>query len=178
MKFVIGRNELFQNSQENKMTFEQAFERIIKFMNLDRNGNFRLMIGTDSQVHDKYTRFITGIVILNEGKGAWACIRKIVIPKRMKMLHERISLETTLTEEIVSMFTEERKNKMIDIVLPNIYRGASFTMEGHLDIGAGNRNRTRIFVEEMVARIESMGIEPKIKPNSFVASCYANRFTK
>ncbi|WP_338452360.1 ribonuclease H-like YkuK family protein [Niallia oryzisoli] len=178
MKFEIERNELFQNSQENKMTFEQAFERIIKFMNLDRNGNFRLMIGTDSQVHDKYTRFITGIVILNEGKGAWACIRKIVIPKRMKMLHERISKETSLTEEIVSMFTEERKNKMIDIVLPNIYRGASFTMEGHLDIGAGNRNKTRIFVAEMVERIESMGIEPKIKPNSFVASCYANRFTK
>jgi len=178
MKSNYGCHYLFQNSQENSMTFEQAFNRIIKFMNLDTGGNFRLMIGTDSQVHDKYTRFITGIVILNDGKGAWACIRKVVIPRRMKMLHERISKETTLTEEIVSMFTEDRKNQMIDIVLPNIYRGASFTMEGHLDIGAGNRNKTKIFVEEMVTRIESMGIKPKIKPNSFVASCYANRFTK
>jgi predicted RNase H-related nuclease YkuK (DUF458 family) len=67
---------------------------------------------------------------------------------------------------------------MIDIVLPYIYQGASFTMEGHLDIGSGNRNKTRIYVEEMTARIEAMGLEPKIKPESFVASSYANRFTK
>ncbi|WP_071394933.1 ribonuclease H-like YkuK family protein [Bacillus tuaregi] len=178
MKYAVENHCLFQNSQERNMTFEHAFNKIIKFMNLDRNGNYRLMIGTDSQVHVQYTRFITGIVILNEGKGAWACIRKVIVPRRMRMLHERISKETSLTEEIVTMFTEERINRMIDIVLPNIYRGASFTMEGHLDIGAGNRNKTRAFVEEMVERIESMGIEPKIKPNSFVASCYANRFTK
>jgi predicted RNase H-related nuclease YkuK (DUF458 family) len=93
-------------------------------------------------------------------------------------LHERISFETSLTEEIVSMFSADRKNKLIDIVLPHLYKGASFTMEGHIDIGSGNRNKTRIFVEEMVSRIEAMGIEPKIKPESFVASTYANRYTK
>lgn len=171
-------NAYFHNLKERNMNFEDVFERIIKFMKLYRNGNFRLMIGTDSQVHVKCTIFITGIVILNEGKGAWACIRKVTIKRRMKHLHERISKETSLTEEIVSLFNEERKNIMIDIVLPHIYKGASFTMEGHLDIGAGNRNKTRIFVEEMVSRIESMGLEPKIKPESFVASSYANRFTK
>ena len=67
----------FRNLKEQHMNFDEVFERIIKFMKLYRNGNFRLMIGTDSQVHVKYTVFITGIVILNEGKGAWACIRKI-----------------------------------------------------------------------------------------------------
>jgi len=169
---------LFQNLQESRMTFEQVFERIIRFMNITRNGNYRLMIGTDSQVHDKYTIFITGIVILNEGKGAWACIRKVIIPRRMDRLHERISQETSLTEQVVALFTEERKNILIDLVLPYIYKGATFTMEGHLDIGSGNRNKTRIFVEEMVTRIEAMGLEPKIKPDSFVASSYANRFTK
>src|SRR4051794_34902996 len=168
----------FQNLQERKMNFEQVFERILKFIKLNRNGNYRLIIGTDSQVHTKYTIFITGIVILNEGKGAWACIRKVIIPRRMTRLHERISQETSLTEEIAALFTEQRKNAMIDIVLPYIYKGATFAMEGHLDIGAGNRNKTRVFVEEMVARIESMGLEPKIKPNPFVASSYANRFTK
>lgn len=147
-------------------------------MKLNPRGNYRLMIGTDSQVHHQHTVFITGIVIQNEGKGAWACIRKVTIPRRMQHLHERISKETSLTEEIVTMFTEERKNHMIDIILPFIYQGATFTMEGHIDIGSGKRNKTRIFVEEMVSRIESMGLEPKIKPNSFVASSYANRFTK
>jgi uncharacterized protein len=168
----------FQNLNKSNMSFDQVFEHIMKFMRLQPNGNYRLMIGTDSQVHSKHTTFITGIVILNEGKGVWACIRKVVVPRKMLQLHERISYEISLSEEIVSLFTEERKNQLIDIVLPHLYKGSSFTMEGHIDIGAGKKNRTSKFVKEMVARMEAMGVEPKIKPDAFVASSYANRYTK
>jgi predicted RNase H-related nuclease YkuK (DUF458 family) len=96
----------------------------------------------------------------------------------MTHLHERISYELSLTEDIVALFTEERKDRLINIVLPFVYQGATFTMEGHIDIGSGKRNKTSEFVKEMVARMESMGVEPKIKPNAFVASSYANRYTK
>ncbi|RDW16136.1 hypothetical protein CWR48_18300 [Oceanobacillus arenosus] len=168
----------FQNLSQKDMSFEEVFLNIAQFMEKDPIGNFRLIFGTDSQIHSTYTRFITGIVIQRETKGAWACIRKVVVPRKMLNLHERISYETTLTEEIVSMFTDNRKNQLIDIVLPHIYKGSSFTIEGHIDIGSGNRNKTRIFVNEMVMRMETLGIEPKIKPDSFVASSYANRYTK
>ena len=174
----LDNSYVFQNLQERNMTFDQVFERVLKFMTRKPNGNYKLMVGTDSQVHVNWTIFITGIVIQNEGKGAWACIRKSIVPRKMLHLHERISYETSLTEEIVYKFTEEHKNRMIDIVLPHIYKGATFTMEGHLDIGSGKRNKTREFVQEMVARLESIGVEPKIKPDAFVASSYANRFTK
>ncbi|MBP2241927.1 putative RNase H-related nuclease YkuK (DUF458 family) [Cytobacillus eiseniae] len=175
---VTNQKHSFQNLQEQSLTFEQVFNRILKFMNRDPRGNYRLMVGTDSQVHCDRTIFITGVVIQNAGKGAWACIRKKVIPRKMLHLHERISYETSLTEEVVSLFTVERKNEMINLVLPFIYQGATFTMEGHLDIGSGKRNRTREFVNEMVTRMESIGVEPKIKPEAFVASSYANRYTK
>lgn len=178
MKTDQDRKVLFQNLQERNLSFEQVFSRILTFMNRNPRGNYRLMVGTDSQVHCDRTIFITGIVIKNEGKGAWACIRKAIIPRQMLHLHERISYETSLTEQVVSMFTTERKNAMIDVVLPYIYQGATFTMEGHLDIGAGKRNKTREFVKEMVSRMESIGVEPKIKPDAFVASSYANRYTK
>lgn len=160
------------------MTFEQVFARIVEFMKAEPGGNYRLMVGTDSQVHRDHTTFITGIVIQNVGSGVWACIRKVIVPRKMTHLHERISRELSLTEEIVSLFTDEKKTQLINIVLPYIYEGAAFTMEGHIDIGAGNRNKTSEFVKEMVNRMESMGVEPKIKPNAFVASCYANRYTK
>lgn len=160
------------------MSFQEVFEHIVRFMQKDPTGRYRLIFGTDSQVHPTYTRFITGIVIQCESKGAWACIKKVVIPRKMMNLHERISYETTLTEEIVSMFTKDKKDQLIDIVLPHIYKGSSFTIEGHIDIGSTSRNKTRKFVNEMVGRMESLGIEPKIKPDSFVASSYANRYTK
>lgn len=160
------------------MSFEDVFLRIVSFMRLDPRSSFRLMVGTDSQVHTDRTLFITGIVIQREGKGAWACIRKTNIKRKMPSLHERISYETTLTEEVVSYFTQEKKAELVDIVLPFIYNGASFVMEGHLDIGAGKRNKTREYVQEMVSRIQSAGFEPVIKPDAFVASSYANKYTK
>jgi uncharacterized protein len=171
-------NYSFQNLQENNMSFDRVFEKIKKFMKINPSGNFRLMVGTDSQVHRKQTVFITGVVIQCEGKGVWACIRKIIIPRKMLHLHERISLELSLTEEIVSLFSEERKTQLIEIILPYLYQGATFTMEGHIDIGLGKRNKTSVFVNEMVSRMESIGVEPKIKPNAFVASSYANRYTR
>ncbi|OIK16493.1 hypothetical protein BIV60_04255 [Bacillus sp. MUM 116] len=173
-----NQDYLFQNLQAKNMTFEHVFSQIVAFMKSDHLGKYRLMVGTDSQVHRFNTVFITGIVIQNEGKGVWACIRKVVVPRKMLQLHERISLELSLTEEIVSLFTDERKNELINIILPYIYQGATFSMEGHIDIGAGKRNKTSEFVKEMVTRMESMGVEPKIKPDAFVASSYANRYTK
>ncbi|MFD2211552.1 ribonuclease H-like YkuK family protein [Virgibacillus halophilus] len=168
----------FQNLQENDMTFQQVFSHILRFMRCRPAGNYSLMVGTDSQVHPQQTLFITGIVIRNKGKGVWACIRKVAIPRKMLHLHERISYETSLSEEIVSLFTEDKKAQLINVVLPHLYQGASFTMEGHIDIGSGKKSKTRKFVQEMVHRMEAAGVEPKIKPNAFVASSYANRYTK
>ncbi|MCA0984174.1 ribonuclease H-like YkuK family protein [Halobacillus yeomjeoni] len=168
----------FQNLTHKKMSFDQVFSHILTFMKKDPLGNYRLMLGTDSQVHTSHTIFITGIVIQRVGKGAWACFRKELVQRQISTLHERISHETSLTEQVAALFTEQRKNELIDVVLPHIYKGATFTMEGHIDIGCGDKNRTRVYVNEMMARIESLGIEPKIKPDSIVASSYANRYTK
>src|ERR1700730_14217552 len=123
---------MFQNISEKKLTFEQVFERNVTFIKKDPRGNFRLMLGTDSQVHKRHTIFITGVVIQREGKGAWACIRRVKVLRKMTNLHERISKETSLTEEIAYLFDQTRKDILIDIVLPHIYEGASFTMEGHI----------------------------------------------
>ncbi|WP_059103157.1 ribonuclease H-like YkuK family protein [Shouchella shacheensis] len=171
-------HQLFYNLQEQEMTFDDVFNRIATFMHKQPAAEYRLMIGTDSQVHADHTRFISGVVIQRMGKGAWACAKKTVVKRKMNNLHERISFETTLTEEIASLFTETDKTTLINIVLPHIYKGATFSIEGHIDIGSEKKNRTREFVNEMVARIESTGFEPKIKPESFVASSYANRYTK
>lgn len=168
----------FQNLQEKNMSFDDVFHSITQFMRRTPTGNYRLIVGTDSQVHKDHTVFITGIVILQAGHGLWACIRKVVVPRKMLHLHERISLELSLTEEVVALFTEDRKRQLIDIILPYIYEGSSFAMEGHIDIGAGKRNKTSEFVKEMIARMESIGVEPKIKPDAFVASHYANRYTR
>lgn len=168
----------FMNLTHKNMRFDDVFNHIIRFMHRDPKGSYRLMVGTDSQVHQKYTVFITGIVIKQEGKGAWACILPIKFDRKYLNLHEKISMETTLTEQVAYLFDEEKKRQLIDIVLPYIYCGSSFTMEGHIDVGLEKRSLTRFIASEMKSRIESIGLEPVVKPESFVASGYANRYTK
>ena len=168
----------FYNLHHKEMVFEDVFRNIKSFMEQQPIADYKLMLGTDSQVHPRLTRFITGIVIQRLGRGVWACATKTIVERKMTQLHERISYETSLTEEIASLFTEHHKDELIQLILPHIYDGATFSIEGHIDIGAGKKNRTREFVREMTGRIESSGLEPKIKPESFVASSYANRYTK
>ncbi|WP_275580701.1 ribonuclease H-like YkuK family protein [Aquibacillus albus] len=160
------------------MSFDEVFQHIISFMKQEPNANYRLIVGTDSQVYQKHTVFVTGIVIFREGKGAWGCIMPVKIKRKYDNLHEKISMETSLTEQVAFLFNDERKNQLIDIVLPYLYRGSSFAMEGHIDVGLGKKSLSRFLAGEMMARIQSIGLEPVVKPESFVASGYANRFTK
>lgn len=173
-----GKALLFRTMKEKGLTFDDVFQKIILFMGQDPAGKYRLMLGTDSHAHGDETVFATVIVLHRKGKGAWACLRKIRHPRRYDSLHEKISMETSLTEEIASLFTEAHKMDMIDIVLPHLYKGSSFTLEGHIDIGSEQHNKTRIFIQEMVARMQSVGLEPKIKPESIAAYGVANRHTK
>ena len=53
------------------LNFDMVFTRICNFIEKDPRNLYRLSIGTDSQAHQKDTRFITAIHIHRVGKGAW-----------------------------------------------------------------------------------------------------------
>jgi predicted RNase H-related nuclease YkuK (DUF458 family) len=169
----------FRNTTEKGLSLEKVHDRILHFMRMDPKAEYKFIIGTDCQVHPGHTKFITGVVIQRMGKGAWACYRQVIMPRALISVKEKLSTETLYSEEIAMSFNEQRRSEMEDIVLPFIYQGASFEMFIHIDAGADKlRNKTAIFVDEMVRRVESMGMVPIIKPDSYVASSYANRFSK
>jgi predicted RNase H-related nuclease YkuK (DUF458 family) len=176
-KLLHVHNLSFRNTTQNNMTLPIVFKNILHFMNQDPMGKYKFIIGTDSQAHSGYTTFVTGIVIQREGRGVWACYRKVYIDRRLE-LREKIMMETVYTQEVASFFDTDKENEMISIIYPHLYHGATFEKEGHLDVGSGKKNKTRIFVEEMVMMIESVGLTAKIKPDSYVASAYANKYTK
>jgi len=169
---------LFQAVNEDNLTFDEAFQRICSFVEKDPIGNYRLMIGTDSQVHGKHTVFATMLIIHKEGKPPWSCTRKIRHNRKFDNLHEKISTETSYTEEVAYLLSETHKQTLHDIVLPYVYQGSNLSIEGHIDIGPEPKSKTNVFVREMVSRIKSAGLEPKIKPFSTAASSGANWHTK
>jgi uncharacterized protein len=172
----MSNPETFYNLSESDMTFEQVVERLIAFMKKDPRAIYTLSIGTDSHVHQKETRFISAIHLHRKGRGAWGCLKNVTIRRPILSLREKISHETALSQEIACMFTSDVIDQFSTILLPYIDEGADLNVEIHLDIG--RKGLTKELIQEMVGRITSMGLEAKIKPDSYCASSYANKYTK
>ncbi|WP_080834692.1 ribonuclease H-like YkuK family protein [Cohnella massiliensis] len=171
---------VFQNLSESRLSVDDVMDRIVKFMARDPQSVYHFVIGTDSQVHRGHTKFVTGIVVHRLGKGAWACYRQLALPRELTSIKEKLTLETSLSQSVAHCFGEEAIGRMEELLLPYVYQGAM--LETYIDIDAGTEpivNKTSLYVQEMVERVEAMGsYAPRIKPDSIVASSYANRFTK
>ncbi|HZH62902.1 MAG TPA: ribonuclease H-like YkuK family protein [Metabacillus sp.] len=166
----------FYNVSEKKMSFQTVLERIKGFMLKDPRAEYVLSIGSDSHVHQSETKFITAIHIHRVGKGAWGCLKNHTVKRPISSIREKISMETALSQEIAYYFTSRYLMELSDILIPFADEGADLIFEIHLDIG--RKGMTKELIQEMTGRIEAMGIEAKIKPDSYTAFSYANRYTK
>jgi len=164
----------FFNSTQKDMSFSDVVASIKYFIKTNPDNSFLIAVGTDSQVKGRYTCFATGIHIHMKGQGAWCCVSKMLEAKRYMNLKEKISKETALTYEIVYMLNEQLIDSLCDFSIK--YKNFDCKLEAHIDIGT--RGETRKFIREMVGYFEGIGIDAKIKPDSFVASSLANRYSK
>lgn len=178
-QFPMIHEKVFRNLSERNLTLDVVFDRIQRFMESDPRAAYQLVVGTDAQVHAGHTKFITSIVILRPGRGAWFCYRQVIVPREIESLQEKLSLETTFSQEIAMYFDHVKRAKLEDIVMPFVYQGAELQL--FIDIDAGTdakRNQTSAFVADMVGRVEAMGLSARVKPEAIVASSVSNRFTK
>ncbi|AJY75071.1 ribonuclease H-like YkuK family protein [Paenibacillus beijingensis] len=178
-QFPFIHEKVFRNFSERNMPLSVVYDRIQSFMRTDPCAAFKLIIGTDAQVHAGHTKFITSIVIFRPGRGAWFCYRQVIIPREIRSIREKLTLETTFSQEIATYFDDAKRAMLEDIILPHVYQGAGLQL--FIDIDAGTdekRNQTSAFVADMVGRIEAMGLSARVKPDAIVASSVSNRFTK
>ena len=167
-------NRLYFNSTMRDMNIPTVAEHIINFIKKNPNGNFKVMIGTDSQLIGDKTCFATGIVVHKQGGGAWCCICKQIEPRRFNSLREKIHMETSITYQVICELNDLILLDVSELLLAS--RGSSLHVEAHIDVG--HKGATRVLIREMMGYFEGIGIEAKIKPYSYVASTYANRHTK
>lgn len=156
------------------MNFETVVEMIKNFIAQNPNQNYRIAVGTDSQVKGNYTCFATGVHIHRVGQGAWCCVHKKIEKRRYNNLREKISKETVITYELLSMLNERLIHTLCDYTAK--YKNFDCRIEAHIDVGT--KGETRKLIREMVGYFEGLGVDTKIKPDSFVASSYADRCSK
>ncbi|HZJ56744.1 MAG TPA: ribonuclease H-like YkuK family protein [Clostridia bacterium] len=173
---IIIRDSLFRNSMHKNLTLDQVYEMLVQFLRQAPHNEYRLSIGTDSQVGAHETVFVTAIHLHKVGRGATGFFTTQFFPRPIKSLREKIYYETSKTLELAAWFTDEKMDKLVDCILTTMGRPGDIHFEFHLDVGTVGP--TRELISEMVAMANGTGFEPKIKPESYAASCYANRYTK
>ena len=171
---AFDENTVFRSLGKGHLTFEQVYDEIIEFIKSDTDSSYRISVGTDSQVGSR-TVFVSCIHVHRVGKGAIGFLHKSEMARPVRNLREKIYLETCASLQLAYMFNEEKIN--------NIYRtvgskdkSKGVTFEFHIDVGT--RGQTKALINEMVGMVKGLNFIPKIKPESYCASSFADRYTK
>jgi hypothetical protein len=154
----------FISPTKGRLSFKQVFRDIISFVNEYPEDNYKLIVGTDSQLRNDVC-YVTAVVILREGKGG----RFYYIKEREKgkiSLKQRIFLETARSLEVASLLASEFTT--IGVTDLNI--------EIHLDVG--EKGKTKDIIREVVGMVTGSGFGARIKPDSYGATKVADKFTK
>lgn len=165
---------VFRSLRKNFLTFEDVYNEIMEFIKADTNSSYRISVGTDSQVGTR-TVFVSCIHVHRIGKGAIGFLHKCEIQRAVKNLREKIYLETCASLQLAYLFNEEKINRICRTVETQ-GRIKGVTFEFHIDIGT--KGPTKTLINEMVGMVKGLDFIPRIKPDSYCASCFADRYTK
>lgn len=173
---ILDETSMFRSLAKGELTFEKTFEEIVNYIKTDINSSYKISIGTDSQVGDR-TLFVTCIHVHRIGKGAIGFLHKNEIPRAIKNLREKIYMETCISLQLAYMFDDDK----IDSIHKALgqydnYNSSEVSFEFHIDIG--KKGETKALINEMVGMVKGLYFIPKIKPDSYCASSFADRYTR
>jgi predicted RNase H-related nuclease YkuK (DUF458 family) len=173
--FVFDENTVFRSLRKDNITFTEVYNEILKFISSDTGSSYKISIGTDSQVGSNTTVFVSCILIHRVGKGAIGFLHKSQLSRQVKNLREKIYMETCFSLQLAYLFDDA---KIADIVktVKSGDNSRGVTFEFHIDVGT--KGPTKTLINEMVGMVQGLNFIPKIKPDSYCASCFADRYTK
>ncbi|MFZ5988689.1 MAG: ribonuclease H-like YkuK family protein, partial [Bacillota bacterium] len=104
-------------------------------------------------------------------------LHKSELPRPIRNLREKIYMETCISLQLAYMFDDEKIDRIYKALgQSDRLGGKGITFEFHIDVGA--KGETKTLINEMVGMVKGLNFEPKIKPDSYCASCFADRYTK
>lgn len=164
---------LFHNIRLGTLPFNKVFEAILAFLAEDPSARYCISIGSDSQSSGQSTLFVTCILIHRVSKGAIGFYSRHRVNRPISNLREKLSMETISSLQLAYLFDERRIGRIYDV----LHRGpGNVSFEFHIDIG--ENGPTRAYINEMMSMARGLVFIPRIKPESYCASTYADRHSK
>ncbi len=157
----------FISPTQGRLTLEETFSSIIKYVKEAPQYQYKLVVGTDSQSAEGRVQFVTAIIVYRVGKGGRFFYRRTREP-RSRSLRQRIYYETAKSLDVASKITH--------MLAETEHLVEEMDVEIHLDVG--RHGSTSQMVKEVVGMVTGSGYGAKIKPDSYGASKVADKYTK
>ena len=154
----------FNSPTYGQLSFEEVVGKIASYMEEVPDQKYRVVIGTDSQMHNKKEAdFVSALIIHRVGSGGiYFWTREKV--SRPYALRERIYEEATRSMALAEEFLQAFKEQVLE-----------YDLEIHVDVG--RLGETRAMINEVVGMIRGSGFKVKIKPEAYGAATVADRYT-
>lgn len=161
----------FFNPGIGNLTLERVVDEITSYISRKPEKFYDVIVGCDSpSSEDPF--FPVAVVVLRKGEGGRFFIKKISYNnKKFYNWRQRITEEVLLSIDLALILKEKLSLKLKEIKEPLDYQFRYI----HADVG--ENGLTREMIKEVTGLIRGNGFEPKIKPESFVASIIADRYT-
>ncbi len=154
----------FISPTKGRLSFDETFFDIMAYVHDAPDAEYKLIIGTDSQVGDD-TCFVSAIIIHRVGRGArYYYVREHEVTSRG--LKQRIFYEASRSLELASQVAHRLSE--------NGY--SEMNIEIHLDVG--ENGKTKELIRDVVGMITGTGFAARIKPDSYGASKVADKHNR
>lgn len=159
----------FYNPTRGNLKVNQVVNEILNYINEKPEKFYDLIVGCDSSSEEE-PHFPVAVVILRVGEGGRFFLKKIAYKgRKFYNWKTRILEEVFLSCQLALYLRENFEKKIKDNNSRYQFRYI------HADIG--ENGATRDMIKEVTGLIRGNGFEPKIKPEAYVASSVADRYT-
>lgn len=157
-KKVTGTEKNLLPLEENLHDYILNFKR----QNELAGRSVKVFVGTDSQNHLSFTRFVTVICLQVERNGVHVIVNRMDLPKIYDYKY-RLLKEADISAEFA------RNNK-------SFFKNNNLTFEIHCDYNSKSYHKSNLVVTEAMNYFNTMGLTAKIKSEAFGASYAADHF--
>ena len=164
---------MFRTGSNKPIEFSQIPDAILAYYEKNREIalEMSILIGTDSQNFDQ-TKCVSVICVVAKGKGGiffYEVSRIPLIRDVRRNLHIETNDSLNLATALVDAFEADSKYH-------NMYLSVPISI--HIDAGNSEKGKTKELIPELVGWVKASGYDAETKPESFVASCVADRLSK
>lgn len=158
------------------MEFDNIPDALLSFYERTKHydSNMSIIIGTDSQSFNSVndTKVANVIAAVCDGHGG-IFFYEVTHIGLLHSVKEKLQTETAeslmIAEKLVTAFESDEKYSGMYLNCP---------ISIHVDAGNSEKGKTRLLIPEIVGWVRNSGYDVCVKPESYVASCIADKFSK